>query len=119
MDDSSIHGIKDTITEAEKRIKNGMSVVIFPEGSRTMDGKMIPFKRGAFMLAAEFKLPVVPITINGSFKAMPRTTYTATPCTITLTIHQPIYPGENGFNTKKLMAECRERIASVLPEEND
>ena len=92
-----------------------MSLVIFPEGSRTFDGKMMPFKRGAFMLAAEYKLPVVPITIDGAFRRMPRTTYNATPGTITLTIHKPIYPGEKGFNTKKLMAQCYEEIESALP----
>jgi 1-acyl-sn-glycerol-3-phosphate acyltransferase len=77
---------------------------------------MIPFKRGAFMLAGEFKLPVVPITIDGSFKAMPRTTFNVTPTTITVTIHKPIYPGERGFNTKVLMQQCRDDIQSALPE---
>lgn len=118
VDDSSIHGIKETISEAEDTLKHGMSLVIFPEGSRSWDGNMIPFKRGAFMLAGEFKLPVVPITIDGSFKAMPRSTYNMTPSTIRLTIHKPIYPGERGFNTKQLMAECREAISSVLPQTN-
>lgn len=92
-----------------------MSVVIFPEGSRSHDGHMIPFKRGAFMLAGEFGLPVVPITIDGAFKVMPRHTYNITPGTITLTIHKPITPGEKGFNTKKLMADCRAEINSALP----
>lgn len=116
VDDSNISAIKHTIEEAEDTLKDGMSLVIFPEGSRSWDGKMIPFKRGAFMLAGEFKLPVVPITIDGSFKAMPRFTYNVRPCTITLTIHKPIYPGERGFNTKRLMAQCREDIESSLPE---
>lgn len=115
VDDSNIHSIKETIANAEKTLKNGMSVVIFPEGSRSWDGNMIPFKRGAFLLASEFKLPVVPLTIDGSFKAMPRTTYNVTPTRIVLTIHKPIYPGERGFNTKKLMEQCREEIASSLP----
>lgn len=114
VDDSSVHGIKDTIADAEKRLKSGMSVVIFPEGSRTFDGNMIPFKRGAFMLAAEFRLPVVPITIDGSFRAMPRTTYWMTPTTIRLTIHKPIFPGPSGFNTRALMAQCREEIEKGL-----
>lgn len=114
VDDTKLSGIRETIQRSEKTLRGGMSLVIFPEGSRTFDGKMIPFKRGAFMLASEFKLPVVPITINGSFKAMPRTTYCATPTTVTLTIHKPIYPGEDGFNTKKLMAESREAINSAL-----
>lgn len=117
VDDSSVAGIKETIANAEKTLKHGMSVVIFPEGSRTMDGKMIPFKRGAFMLAGEFRLPVVPLTIDGSFKAMPRTTYNMTPGTIRLVIHKPVYPGERGFNTKLLMAECRTAISSALPDE--
>ncbi|MDE6235945.1 MAG: 1-acyl-sn-glycerol-3-phosphate acyltransferase [Muribaculaceae bacterium] len=118
VDDSSIAGIRTTIEESEKTLQGGMSLVIFPEGSRTFDGRMIPFKRGAFMLAAEYKLPVVPITIDGAFNAMPRTTYNVTPGTITLTIHKPIYPGERGFNTKKLMAECREAIQQSLPPEH-
>ena len=116
VDDSNLRGIKDTIAESEKTLKDGMSLVIFPEGSRTFDGKMIPFKRGAFMLASEFKLPVVPLTIDGSFKAMPRTTYNVTPTRLILTIHKPIYPGERGFNTKQLMEQCREAIQSPLPE---
>lgn len=115
VDDSNIHSIKQTIEEAEDTLKDGMSLVIFPEGSRTWDGRMIPFKRGAFMLAGEFRLPVVPITINGSFKRMPRDTYNITPGGITLTIHKPIMPGEKGFNTKKLMAECRTAINAALP----
>lgn len=119
VDDSSVAGIKTTIEEAEKRLKDGMSVVIFPEGSRSWDGKMIPFKRGAFMLAAEFGLPVVPLTIDGSFRAMPRTSYKMTPSTIRLVIHKPIYPGEKGFNTKRLMAQCYDTIASELPNEDE
>ena len=114
VDDSSIGGIRETIKESEETLKDGMSLVIFPEGSRSWDGKMIPFKRGAFMLAAEFRLPVVPITIDGAFKAMPRFTYNMTPTTITLTIHKPIYPGEKGFNTKKLLQQCTEEIQSAL-----
>lgn len=117
VDDSSLGGIKNTIEEAEKTLRNGMSVVIFPEGSRSWDGRLTPFKRGAFMLAAEFKLPVVPITIDGSFKVMPRITYNVTPGKITLTIHKPIYPGPRGFNTKQLMKQCREDIESALPPE--
>lgn len=116
VDDSNIASIKHTIEEAEHKLKDGMSLVIFPEGSRSWDGKMIPFKRGAFMLAGEFKLPVVPITIDGSFRRMPRYTYCIRPGAITLTIHKPIWPGERGFNTKTLMAQCRDSIESALPE---
>lgn len=116
VDDSKISAIKNTILQAEDTLKDGMSLVIFPEGSRSWDGKMIPFKRGAFMLASEFNLPVVPLTIDGSFRRMPRYTYNVTPGKIILTIHKPICPGEKGFQTKVLMAQCREEIESSLPE---
>ncbi|MDE5902903.1 MAG: 1-acyl-sn-glycerol-3-phosphate acyltransferase [Muribaculaceae bacterium] len=116
VDDSSVTGIRTTIQESEKTLQGGMSLVIFPEGSRTFDGRMIPFKRGAFMLAAEYRLPVVPITIDGAFRRMPRTTYNTTPGRITLTIHPPIFPDEKGFNTKRLMAQCYDEIESALPE---
>lgn len=114
VDDSSIAGIKDTIEHAQQTLKGNMSLVIFPEGHRSFDGKLIPFKRGAFMLAGEFGLPVVPLTIKGAFEVLPRTSYNITPGTIHLTIHKPIYPGEKGFNTKALMAQCREEIESAL-----
>lgn len=117
VDDSKISSIRETIAESEQTLRNGMSLVIFPEGSRSWDGRMIPFKRGAFMLAAEFRLPVVPITIDGSFRAMPRTSYNVRPGVITLTIHKPIEPGERGFNTKLLMSQCREAIQSALSAE--
>ena len=116
VDDTKLAAIRKTIEQAEDTLKDGMSLVIFPEGSRTWDGKMIPFKRGAFMLASEFNLPVVPVTITGSYERMPRFTYNVTPGTITLTIHKPIEPGEKGFVTKELMARCREEIESSLPE---
>ena len=118
VDDSNVSSIRETIAEAEQTLRDGMSLVIFPEGSRTFDGKMIPFKRGAFMLAGEFKLLVVPITIDGSFEAMPRTTYNVTPTRLTMTIHPPIYPGERGFNTRRLMSDCFDIIQSALPEKH-
>lgn len=118
VDDSKIAAIKETIAKAEDTLKDGMSLVIFPEGSRSWDGKMVPFKRGAFMLAAEFNRPVVPVTIEGSFARLSRFAKQVSPGRITLTIHQPILPGPKGFNTKLLMAQCRENIESALKEEN-
>lgn len=117
VDDSSVAGIKDTIEHAKATLKGNTSLVIFPEGHRSFDGKMLPFKRGAFMLAGEFGMPVVPITIEGAYKVLPRTSYNIRPGKITLFIHKPIYPGERGFNTKKLMEQCRLEISSSLSHE--
>ena len=65
--------IKATYDLARETLQDGTSVTVFPEGSRSYTGHMGVFKKGAFMLADELQLPVVPLTINGSFNIMPRT----------------------------------------------
>ena len=108
-----------TYDKARATLKNGMSLVVFPEGSRTYDGRIGKFKRGAFMLADELQLPVVPLTINGSFDVMPRTSkwYWVHRRRLTLTIHAPIYPQSQGAeNVARLMEESRKVIESGLDE---
>lgn len=114
VDSNSLQSIRSTIEEARTRLKNGMSLVIFPEGTRTKTGEMGDFKRGAFMLAGEFRLPVVPISIDGSYKIMPSNSYFPNSGKIIIKIHKPIEPGERGFNTKELLAQCHEIISSDL-----
>ena len=99
---------------AKKKLHSGMSIVVFPEGRRTDTGKMGPFKNGAFKLALEFGLPVVPITIDGSYKVMPRSTFNVTPGIITLTFHKPIRH-TGGNDIAQVSAECREVIQQDLP----
>jgi len=65
--------MKETHDRARAILQGGTSVVVFPEGARTWDGRMRPFKRGAFQLADELQLPLLPVTINGSFEVLPRT----------------------------------------------
>lgn len=117
VDNSSPHAVKETMETAEKRLAGGMSVVVFPEGSRTIDGKLHRFKRGAYILATEFQLPVVPITIDGAYNIMPRKAILPKWGTIVLTIHKPIYPGNDGHDLATLMEESYKAIASSLPNE--
>ena len=108
-----------TYDKARATLKHGMSLVVFPEGSRTYDGRIGKFKRGAFVLADELQLPVVPLTINGSFDVMPRTSkwYWVHRRRLTLTIHAPIYPQSQGAeNVARLMEESRKVIESGLDE---
>ncbi|MBR5653236.1 MAG: 1-acyl-sn-glycerol-3-phosphate acyltransferase [Prevotella sp.] len=96
--------IKQSMDKAHDILQGGISLVVFPEGSRTFTGHMGKFKRGAFMLADELQLPVVPLTINGSFHVMPRMRdfHFVNWHPLRLTIHQPIYPisqGEDNVNT--------------------
>lgn len=61
----------ESIKKAVESIHSGISVIIFPEGTRSLDGSLIEFKRGAFMLAARSGKPIVPVTIKGSSKLLP------------------------------------------------
>lgn len=61
-----------TITKAKQKLEEGASIILFPEGTRSRDGKLLPFKRGGFLLALRTKTPVVPVTLNGSGKILPR-----------------------------------------------
>ena len=117
IDKSGPSKIKESMDKAKHILKDGISVVIFPEGSRSHDGNMVAYKRGAFMMADELQLPVVPLTINGSFKAMSRHRdgkfVIWTP--LRLTIHKPIYPiGQGAENQKYLSEESYKATKSAL-----
>lgn len=115
VDRSSPSAVRRTIETAEKRLRDGMSLVVFPEGARTFTGKMGPFKKGAYQLALEFHLPLVPVTIDGSFKVMPRTTMLPRPGHIILTIHKPIAPPASEADRTEVIEQTRRAIESALP----
>ncbi|MDE6766407.1 MAG: 1-acyl-sn-glycerol-3-phosphate acyltransferase, partial [Duncaniella sp.] len=83
-------------------------------GARTWDGKMRRFKKGAFRLAVEFSLPIVPVTIDGAFHVMPRFKKLPRPGHIVLTIHKPINPAADGHDIERLMDESYKAISSAL-----
>jgi 1-acyl-sn-glycerol-3-phosphate acyltransferase len=60
-----------SMDEAAQQIRSGTSVILFPEGTRTRDGHLLPFKRGGFLLAVKAGVPVVPVSIQGSFAINP------------------------------------------------
>jgi 1-acyl-sn-glycerol-3-phosphate acyltransferase len=93
VDKSSPRKVYETIKHAEKVLQGGTSLVVFPEGRRTFTGHMNEFKKGAFLLADQLQLPVVPMTIDGSFDILPRTGKLLSWHRLKLTIHTPIYPG--------------------------
>ncbi len=71
-------------------IRQGSSVVMFPEGTRTRDGRLLPFKRGGFMLAVRAAVPVIPVTINGSGKVNPGGVIKLYSGGISLTLHPAV-----------------------------
>ena len=111
IDRSSPMSAKKSNDDASRKLVNGSSVVIFPEGTRSKDGKLGKFKRGAFTLASEIKLPIVPLTIKGTFKAMPIWSYNIHPARLTLVIHKPIpYVSEFDENQPLLIEKVRAEV---------
>ena len=118
VDRSSKASIRETMHKAANTLRGGMSLVVFPEGTRCTNGRMNPFKRGAFLLAEELSLPVVPMTIDGAFDLLPKGGFNIHPGKVTLTIHRPITPPTDGkYDMDILMKESYNRIASALPDE--
>lgn len=106
---------KHSLEKAAEKLKHGNSVVVFPEGTRTRTGKMNRFKRGAFMLASELNLPIVPITLSGSYERLKISTLRITPGTITMTVHNPILPDKfSTTNQKQGIQETWDTINSSL-----
>ena len=122
VDNSSPVAAAKTVREAEQRLKKGASISIFPEGSRTPTGELGKFKKGAYQMAVDMKLPVVPVTINGSYKVMSRHTVFFTPHRMEMIIHDPI-PTENlvaenlrdaAIHIRTLLEQSHNIIASKL-----
>lgn len=107
VDSSKASGIIHAIQQGRDTLKDGTSLVVFPEGARTYTGKMTKFRRGAFQLASEINLPIVPITINGCFRTLPRTKgfYFVERNTLSLTIHKPIATDNYDANNEKELIE--------------
>ena len=94
--DRSGKGLRETLAAAEKILTGGMSLVVFPEGSRTPDGKIHRFKKGAYQIADDLSLPVVPLTIDGSYRVLSKNSKLIRPGKIVLTVHDPIFPQADG-----------------------
>lgn len=104
-----------SMTEAIRRIHDGASVVIFPEGTRSVDGALQPFKKGGFVLACRATAPVQPVVIRGSREVMSKTTRRIHGGTIEVTILPAIAThGLSAADRDSLMATVHERIAKVL-----
>ena len=109
VDSSSPKAAAKTILKAEEKLKGGASIAIFPEGSRTRTGKIGTFKKGAYQMALNLNLPIVPITINGSYEIMPIGTFLINPHKMEMIIHDPIHFDEiNLDNIRDVAIKIRE-----------
>ena len=106
-----------SMENAARTIRAGKSVVLFPEGTRTKDLRLLPFKRGGFMLAQKAGVPVIPVTINGSGRINPAGRTRLYRGTISVTLHPAVIPSKtlprNEAETL-LMDQVQSAISSVL-----
>ena len=123
IDRSSRVSSMESIRKAESRLKDGMSVIIFPEGTRTPDGKMGRFKRGAFLISQELQLPILPVTIDGNYDVMSRHAWNVTWHPVHMTVHAPIMPRTDVGTTEQeqtqAMNETAQKVSEIIQETLD
>ncbi len=97
-------------------LRRGMSVLLFPEGTYSTSGKLLPFKRGAFMLAMEERVPLVPVMIQGTSDLVIEDGPWFNPrCSIRVSVLPPIEPAQLGENEEDLMERVRQLFESQIP----
>jgi 1-acyl-sn-glycerol-3-phosphate acyltransferase len=79
-----------SLDAAAAKIRGGTSIFLYPEGTRSPDGRILPFKKGPFALALKARVPICPVTIEGSGKLMPKSTWNITPGPIRVKVGKPI-----------------------------
>ena len=87
--------------------------MIYAEGTRSVDGRLLPFKKGGFVLAIQAGVPVIPLTVTGSREVLPKGSLRIRPGLITVRVGEPIDPRPYSVDEKELLME---RIRSVMAE---
>jgi 1-acyl-sn-glycerol-3-phosphate acyltransferase len=105
-----------SVRRASDVIESGLDMTVFPEGTRSRDGRLLPFKKGPFYMASETGVPIVPVTILGTFEILPKGRFSIHPGTATFIFHPAVEPSSFA-GREALINAVREKVASALPEE--
>jgi 1-acyl-sn-glycerol-3-phosphate acyltransferase len=120
VDRSNTKAAVESARAATENLRRGKSYVVYPEGTRSRDGRVLPFKKGAFMMAVDAGVPVVPVTISGGTKIMPKGEVKVFPSTVRITVHEPISTeGYSKDNLTELMDRVRAKVLSILDEKSE
>ncbi len=107
-----------SIDQAAARVQEGTSIVIFPEGTRSLDGKLQYFKKGGFHLAIKSKRPLVPVSISGTFSILRKKGFKVRPQTARIYVGEPVPTEDISVKDRNwLISEIRRRIQENLPPE--
>jgi 1-acyl-sn-glycerol-3-phosphate acyltransferase len=109
--EGTVEGAKENVDRAAAEMKRGVHITSFVEGTRSPDGRLLPFKKGPFYLAMETCAPVVPVTIRGTEKLMPKGSLKVRPGTVRIIFHPPLDPA-NYATREDLMEAVRASIAA-------
>ena len=102
----------ESIKQGVAQLPDGTGILIFPEGTRSWDGQLLPFKKGGFVIARDGQLPILPVTVRGSHDRLPKGSADFSPGVIEIVIHPPVVTADVPLD--KLMGRVRETIASAL-----
>ena len=111
IDRSNRKSAFESLKRAAQTIRNGTSVLIFPEGTRSRDGNILPFKKGGFVLSVDSGVPIVPIIIRGTREIIPKGHFMIRPAPITMQILDPV---ETSGYTRKTKDALLANIRSIL-----
>ncbi len=104
-----------SVAEARRVLARGTHITTFVEGTRSPDGRLLPFKKGPFFLAMESGAPCIPVTIHGTEKLLPKGSLRMRPGPAYVVFHPPIEP-TSFASREELMSAVRTAIASALPD---
>jgi 1-acyl-sn-glycerol-3-phosphate acyltransferase len=114
IDRSDRRAAHKSLLDAAEKIAQGVSVIIFPEGSRSMDGNIKPFKAGGFHLAVRSGRPIVPVVIHGTHHVMPKGSLHIRPGVVVVSLHPPVDTASYDNKTKK---DLMNAIRSVMKQD--
>ncbi|MDE3148621.1 MAG: 1-acyl-sn-glycerol-3-phosphate acyltransferase [Acidobacteriota bacterium] len=113
--DGRVESAQESIAAARRVLEKGLHITTFVEGTRSPDGRLLPFKKGPFYLAMQTGAPCIPVSIHGTETMMAKGSLRITRGTARIAFHAPVYPAD--FATREgLMEAVRKAIASGLPE---
>lgn len=113
VDNSSSKAAARSVREAERALKSGASIAIFPEGSRTKTGRLGRFKKGAYQMAADQHLPIIPITLNGPFEVLPIGSLNLHRHPLEMVIHEAI-PAESMDPSHEGLQQMANRTREII-----